>query len=161
MNNFQGNPVELRKQFWHAMENSPFVMLQLDADTDSAAPMTAQLDRTANHEIWFFTWRTNRFAVMGPATATFSSKGHQVFARFHGTLSQETDRSRLDSQWSNMVAAWFPDGKDDPNLLMMRMKLSGASIWSTSEMGLLGGAKMMLGLDVRAEAAGGYVETNL
>ncbi len=161
MNNFQGNPVELRKQFWHAMENSPFVMLQLDADTDSAAPMTAQLDRTADHAIWFFTSSTNRFAAMGPATATFSSKGHDVFARFHGTLSQETDRSRLDSQWSNMVAAWFPDGKDDPNLLMVRMQLSDASIWSTSELGLLGAAKMMLGLDVRAEAAGSYVETNL
>lgn len=161
MYNSQGNPVELRKQFWHAMEDSPFVMLQLDADTDSAVPMTAQLDRAALHEIWFFTSRTNRLAVMGPATATFSSKGHEVFARFHGTLSQETDRSQLDSHWSNMVAAWFPGGKDDPNLLMMRMKLSGASIWSTSELGLLGGAKMMLGLDVRAEAAGGYVKTNL
>ena len=85
MNNFQGNPVELRKQFWHAMENSPFVMLQLDADTDSAAPMTAQLDRTADHAIWFFTSSTNRFAAMGPATATFSSKGHDVFVIAHPT----------------------------------------------------------------------------
>ena len=44
---------------------------------------------------------------------------------------------------------------------MMRMELSDASIWSTSELGLLGVAKMMLGLDVRAEAARGHVETNL
>jgi general stress protein 26 len=160
MNYGNGDAAELRKKFWHAFEDSPFVMLQLDNDPDSAAPMTAQLDRDANHAIWFFTSRDNRFAAKGGATATFASKGHDVFARFHGVLSEETSRERLDKQWSTFVEAWFPGGKDDPNLLMLRLDLGDASIWA-SEMGVLGTAKMALGMDVRDDVKGQKVETNL
>jgi general stress protein 26 len=160
MNYGNGDPAELRKKFWHAFADSPYVMLQLDGDPDSAAPMTAQLDRDADHEIWFFTSRDNRFAVKGGATATFASKGHDVFARFAGMLSEETSRERLDKQWSNFVEAWFPGGKEDPNLLMLRMDLGDASIWA-GEMGLLGVAKMALGMDVRDEVKGQKTETTL
>lgn len=160
MNYGNGDPAELRKKFWHAFADSPFVMLQLDGEPDSAAPMTAQLDRDADHEIWFFTSRDNRFAAKGGAIATFASKGHDVFARFSGVLSEETSRERLDKQWSNFVEAWFPGGKDDPNLLMLRMDLGDASIWA-GEMGLLGVAKMALGLDVRDDVKGQKTETTL
>ena len=78
----QGSPDELKDKFWKTLSDSPFVMLQLDADPDTAAPMTAQLDEDANHAIWFFTSKDNRFAAGGPATATYSGKGHELHARF-------------------------------------------------------------------------------
>jgi general stress protein 26 len=156
----EGNPHEMRDKFWVALADSNYVMLQLDADLDSAAPMTASLDKDANSAIWFFAGRDSRWADMGPATATFASKGHDVFARFHGVLSQETDRARLDKQWSNFVEAWFPGGKDDPNLLFLRMDLGDASIWA-GDLGALATAKMSLGMDVRDEVAGKHVETAL
>jgi general stress protein 26 len=156
----QGDPAELKRDFWQAVDDSPYVMLQLDADPNSAAPMTAQLDKDANHAIWFFTSRNNRFAAMGAATATFISKGHDLFARFAGNLAEETSRERLDKQWSSFVEAWFPGGKADPNLLMLRMDLGDASIWS-GELGTLTTAKMALGMDVRDEGGGKKVETAL
>ena len=45
-----------------------------------------------------------------------------MFARFSGTLVTETSRERLEKQWSPMIDAWFPGGKDDPKLLMLRME---------------------------------------
>jgi len=156
----QGNPTELKKKFWKELSDSPFLMLQLDADPDSAAPMTAQLDKDADSAIWFFTTRDSRFARMGPATATFSAKGHDLFARFEGMLTQETSRERLEKQWSNFVEAWFPKGQDDPDLLMMRMDLGNASIWS-GELGAMNTARMMLGMDVTDRIKGGQVETVL
>ncbi len=156
----EGDPAQLKHAFWESFEDSPFVMLQLDADPASAAPMTAQLDKDANHAIWFFTSRDNRFGALGPATGTFVAKGHDLFARFAGTLVEETSRERLDRQWSNFVEAWFPGGKDDPNLLMLRMDLGDASIWS-GQLGALATAKMALGMNVRDEVAGKQVETTL
>ncbi|WP_423142692.1 pyridoxamine 5'-phosphate oxidase family protein [Parablastomonas sp. CN1-191] len=160
MNYKDGNAADLKDKFWHEMDDSPFVMLQLDNDPDGAAPMTAQLDKDARHAIWFFTGKDSRFARMGAATATFASKGHDTFARFAGTLVEETSRGRLDKQWSNFVEAWFPGGKDDPNLLMLRMDLGDASIWS-GEMGVLGTAKTALGMNVRDEVQGQKVDTVL
>lgn len=160
MNYGNGDPADLKKKFWHAFEDSPYVMLQLDGDPDSAAPMTASLDKHANHAIWFFTGLDNRFAAKGAATATFASKGHDVFARFHGVLSEETSRERLDKQWSNFVEAWFPGGKGDPNLLFLRLDLGDASIWA-AELGVIGTAKMALGMDVKDEVKGQHAETTL
>jgi general stress protein 26 len=156
----QGNPQELKDKFWKSLSHSPFVMLQLANDADSAAPMTAQLDKDANHAIWFFTTRDNRFAAMGAAAATFASKGHDVFARFDGTLVEETDRALLDQHWNNMVEAWYPGGKTDPNLLFLRMDLGDAAIWS-GELGVFNTVKAALGLPVGNTIKGGYAETSL
>lgn len=156
----QGDPQDLRHKFWEALAESPFVMLQLDQHPASSAPMTAQLDKQANHAIWFFTTRDNHFAPGGAATATFIAKGHDLFARFAGTLVEETDRARLDKEWNNLVEAWFPGGKADPNLLMLRMDLGDASIWA-GEVGVLNTVKMALGMDVTQSIKGGYAETAL
>ena len=156
----QGEPAALKQKFWEAMKESSFVMLQLDADQDSAAPMTAQLDKDANSAIWFFTERDGRFAALGPATVTYESKGHDVFCRFSGVLHEETSRERLEKHWSNFVQAWFPGGKDDPNLLMMRMDLGEASIWA-GELGVINTARMILGLDVTNKIEGGFAEVKL
>jgi len=160
MDHAHENPAELRAKFWTKLADSPFVMLELDDNPDSAAPMTAQLDPHADHAIWFFTSRTGGYARMGPATAQFSAKEHDLFASFHGTLVEETSRERLDKQWSQMLEGWFPGGKHDPNLLMLRMELGEAKIWD-SDLGLLGTAKMFLGMDSRKEERRHVAETTL
>ena len=158
MNYDQGNAEELKEKFWKTLSDSPFVMLQLDGEPDTAAPMTAQLDKDANHAIWFFTSKDNRFAAGGPATATYSGKGHELHARFAGVLTEETDAARKDAMWNNFVEAWFPEGK--ASALMLRMDLGDASIWS-GELGVFNTAKMMLGMNVRDEIKGGYAEVAL
>jgi general stress protein 26 len=151
---------DLKAKFWTHFAASPIVMLELDDDRDSAAPMTAQLDKDACHAIWFFTSRTGGHAKLGPATAILSARGHELFARFDGVLVEETSRERLDKHWSHMIEAWFPKGKDDPDLLMMRMELGNARIWD-SDFGLIDTTKMMLGIDSREQARSKQTETAL
>lgn len=150
----------LRQKFWKALDASPFVMLERCGDTDSAAPMTALLDPAADSAIWFFTRRDGPFAPLGPALALFAAKGHDLFARFEGTLSEETSLERRDHFWSNVTEAWFPAGKDDPALLMVRMDLGEARLWD-AELGLAASTKMMLGMDVRDATAGKTADTRL
>ena len=151
---------ELKTKFWKALEDSPFVFLHLDSAPDTAVPMTAQLDKDAHSSIWFFTNRDHCLANGGPATATFAGKGHKMFARFSGTLTEETSSDRLDKQWNQIIEAWFPGGKDDPNLLMLRMDLGQAEIWN-SDLGFIDNAKMLLGFDVRDEAREEHATTTL
>ena len=69
-------------------------------------------------------------------------------------------RERLEKQWNSIIEAWFPGGKDDPNLLMLRMDLGKAAIWS-GELGLMTTAKMLLGQDITDDVKGGYAEASL
>lgn len=151
---------ELKQQFWESLADSPYLFLQLDSDPHTAVPMTAALDEDAGGAIWFFTGRDHALAGGGAATATFAGKGHDVFARFKGTLTEETSRERLDKEWSRFVEAYFPQGKDDPNLLMLRMDLANAEIWTT-DVGLATTVKMALGHDVREETRDKHAETVL
>lgn len=156
----QGDPEELKHKFWKALADSPFVFLERKAAPDEAVVMTAKLDRDANSAIWFFTKRSNSLAQMGDAVCTFAGKGHEIFARFEGRLSEETSRERLEKEWDRITAAWYDQGKDDPELLMLRMDLGHAEIWD-SDLGLYNNTKMVLGGDVREEAAEHHTETTL
>ena len=155
------NPTELKHKFWKSLSDSPFLFLQLDADPHTAVPMTAQLDKNADSAIWFFTTKDHTFAKCGRATATFAGKGHHMFARFSGMLTPERSRERLEEHWSTTVEAWYPGGKDDPNLLLLRMDLTGAAeIWN-SDMGIIDNTKMLLGFDVREDAKEEHTQTRL
>jgi general stress protein 26 len=46
------------------------------------------------------------------AIATFSSKGHELFATVHDSLQLDNDRRNIDRLWNRFVAAWFEGGKD-------------------------------------------------
>jgi general stress protein 26 len=151
---------QMKHEFWMQMSASPFVMLELDNAPHSAAPMTAQLDENAHSALWFFTSRDGAFARMGPATATFVAKDHALFARFSGRLTEEKSRAVLEKFWTDPVAAWFPQGKNSPQVLLMRMDLGEASLWS-AKMGVLAVTKMLLGIDVREEMKGHHANTSL
>ena len=156
----EGKADELKEKFWIALADSPYVFLARDAEPEEAVVMTAQLDKDADSAIWFFTTRDHQLAQMGEATATYAGKDHGVFARVKGVLREETSRERRDEQWSNFVEAWFPGGKTDPNLIMLRMELGTAEIWNAN-LGVLTTAKMMLGKDVRDDARDEHVKTKL
>ncbi|WP_370034085.1 pyridoxamine 5'-phosphate oxidase family protein [Qipengyuania mesophila] len=153
----QGNPDALKQKFWQALADSPFLFLELDGRSNTSVPMTAQLDKDANSAIWFFTQKKSAFAQLGKVKASFAGKGHDIFARFDGTLAVETSQERFDQFWNNFVEAWYDGGKDDPDILFLRMDLGNAEIWS-GDLGLLNTAKMALGMNVHDEAEKRHVE---
>ena len=151
------NPDELKQKFWKALADSPFLFLQRNGQSQSAVPMSPHLDKDANSAIWFFTHKNSDFAALGPVTATFQGKGHDMFARFDGTLSVETSQERFDQFWNNFVEAWYDQGKDDPDLLFLRMDLGTAEIWD-GDIGLINTAKMALGMYVEDETEERHVK---
>lgn len=161
MRHAQGNPEELKQKFWRALADSPYLFLELSGQSDTAVPMSPQLDPDADSAIWFFTHTRSKFAALGPVTATFQGKGHDMFARFDGTLVKETNQKRFDRFWNSFVEAWYDEGRTDPDLLFVRMDLGNAEIWN-GDIGLLNTAKMALGMTVQGEAEERHVkETSL
>jgi len=155
-----GNADELKTKFWKALADSRFLFLQRDDDPSTAVPMTAQLDEDADSAIWFFTQKNSDFAKLGSVTATFQGEDNEVFARFGGELSVETDQGRFEQFWNNFVKAWYDGGKDDPDILFLRMDLGDAEIWS-GDLSLLTTAKMAMGKTVHDDVQDKHVETAL
>lgn len=130
---------ELEKRFWSELEKSPFVMLGFsDGKDDQMRPMTAQVD---GRRIWFFGSKSDdlvgQVRSARPATAAFSSKGHDFFAAIHGRLVPEADPAALDRLWGPTVAAWYEKGRDDPDIALVRFDTERADVWDASGGSLL------------------------
>ncbi|TAG12378.1 MAG: general stress protein, partial [Rhodobacterales bacterium] len=80
----------------------------------------------------------------GPATATFVAKGHDLFAHIEGQLTEATNPVMIEKLWNPFVAAWY-NGKDDPDIALLRLDLEGARIWENAS-SLLAGIKTLLGV---------------
>ena len=150
----------LREAFWEELDDSPFVMLGLQGVDDAMTrPMTAQVDRRDGSaeedggQIYFFASRTEAL-VRGlgqsrKAVATSASKGHKLFASIHGTLELSSDRAAIDRLWNPVIASWYKDGRDDPDLALVRFDATSADIWEATPGATLKAAalKMLFNVD--------------
>ncbi|HEX2336196.1 MAG TPA: pyridoxamine 5'-phosphate oxidase family protein [Hyphomicrobiaceae bacterium] len=147
-------PHELEAKFWKALKSDMTMMLGLDGVEDGhARPMTAQVEADRG-PIWFFTARDNalvqNLANGDRAIATFTSKGHDLFATLHGSVRFDNDRAVIDRLWNRYIAAWYEGGKDDPKLALLRLDPERAEIWLDAS-SLVAGIKMLFGVDPKAD----------
>jgi general stress protein 26 len=135
-------PQDLEQQFWNALTSDMTMMLGLDAVENERPPF------------WFFTANdTELVRALSPdsvATATFTSKGHDLFATVYGSLRVDNDRDVIERLWNPFVAAWYEGGKDDPKLVLLRLNADQAHIWQNAT-SLFAGIKLLLGVDPKKE----------
>ena len=150
------SPEALETKLRKALQSDRTLMLGLAECADSHfKPMTVQFDGDeARGPLWCFTAKdTDLVRSLGsghPAVALFASKGHDLFATIHGTLVLDNDRATIDRLWNHFVAAWYPEGKADPSLQLIRLDPTHAQVW-LNETSLFTGVKMLLGMDVKAD----------
>jgi general stress protein 26 len=141
---------DFEEKLWKALGSDRTVMLGINGvDESHTRPMTAQFEQERG-PIWFFASTENAIVqTLGQsearAVATFSSKGHDLFATIHGTLSVDTDRAVIDRLWNRYTAAWF-EGKDDPKIALLRLDAENAEVWIDAS-SIVAGAKLLLGID--------------
>ena len=147
------SPQELKAQFWKSLKSDMTMMVGLDGVEDAhPRPLTAQLDGDRS-PIWFFTAIDTEIVENlnkgNHAVATFSSKGHDLFATLHGRLTIDNDPAMIDRLWNRFIAAWY-DGKDDPKLALLRFDAESAEIWADAS-SLIAGIKMLIGADPKED----------
>ncbi len=144
--------VDIEHKFWKAVKADRTVMV--GTAKVPPRPMTLLLDPDVAKTGWIFTSRQNELLVgmkaKIDAQAAFASKGHDVFASILGTLSIHNDRAEIDRLWNPFVAAWFKDGKDDADLVLLRFDMDSAEIWSDAS-SAIAGLKIILGVDPKAD----------
>jgi len=51
------------------------------------------------------------------------------YVSISGRANLVRDRSKIDELWSPFLKAWFPDGKDDPRVALLRVDVEQAEYW--------------------------------
>jgi general stress protein 26 len=156
--------VEITSKFWKSLRSDMTLMLGLTGNGDGHfQPMTALIEKDADRgPLWIFTAKDVHLVRAlagrsGAATAQFVSKGHDLFASVQGVVNLVSDQAMVDRLWNRFVAAWYPGGKEDPSLQLLRFDLTHAHIWR-NEHSLLAGMKIMLGSDPKKDYEGKVVD---
>jgi general stress protein 26 len=134
---------EIEETFWDALKDSPFIMLGVEGAREGATqPMTVLFedeDRDAG-VLWIFTAKdhdlTRAMGQTNRAMASYSAKGHGLFASLRGTIQIVNDGATIDRLWNPIVAEWY-EGKDDPKLALVRFNVEDAKIWLSDVQGFL------------------------
>ena len=72
----------------------------------------------------------------------------------------ENNRAVLDKLWNNSIAAWYPGGKDDPKLVLLRFDLDDAEIW-TADPSVKGMFKLATGMTMKEGELGEHATVTL
>jgi general stress protein 26 len=121
---------EVEDRLWKAIEHGQHTGMLGVSGGGHFQPMTAFVERESN-TIWFFTYRDTDLAeaVQAGGRATFIVQQDDLWACLDGRISLDHDRARMDRFWNPHVAAWYPEGKDDPRLALLRLDCQEAGVW--------------------------------
>jgi general stress protein 26 len=156
---------EIEARFWKALRSDMTVMLGLGAEIEQR-PMTAQVEGKEDHgPIWFFgSRRSDLVEHLGTgakdAQFAFVSKGHDVWASVFGTLTLDMNRQKIDELWNSHVAAWYENGKDDPDVALLRFDPTTGKIWKDGS-SLVAYALSLIGRDPKKDYKDNVAEVDL
>ena len=121
---------EAEARLWKAVGDQHVGMLGVvGGEPRHFQPMTPFTDKDSR-SIWFFTrGDTELVGQAGEGKAMFIIQAAHLQACIGGELVQDHDRARIDQYWNAVVAAWYPGGKDDPQLVLLRLDCDDAQMW--------------------------------
>ncbi|WP_026899194.1 pyridoxamine 5'-phosphate oxidase family protein [Daejeonella oryzae] len=87
--------------------------------------------------IWFFidikSHKVDEIRKNPIVNLNYSDPGKDLFISASGVASVNQDKAKIDELWNPFLKAWFPEGKDDPSVALLKVDLDQAEIWDTPD----------------------------
>jgi general stress protein 26 len=123
---------DLEKRLWSELDKARFGMLGLTDGRSHMQPMAAFCDKERG-AIWFFTRKSSDLARQTTqghyAMFCIMAKDQEFQACIGGDLTPDHDDAKIAAFWNPMVSAWFPEGKDDLDLTLLKFTPVDAQVW--------------------------------
>jgi general stress protein 26 len=85
--------------------------------------------------LWFFTGggsgKASEINSDAHVNLGYADPPGNVYVAVCGRGVITRDKSKIDELWSDTLTAWFPEGKDDPNIALLKVEIESAEYWDT------------------------------
>lgn len=129
--NLQGK--EAATKFKQLAEDIRVCMFITNTNSDEHTRPMSAVEVEEDGTLWFFTdvrsVKVDEVTQERDVHLTFAHPGKESYLDVWGTAGVVTDRQQIKDKWSPVVKAWFPDGEDDPNLALLKIKPTDVYYW--------------------------------
>ena len=98
-------------------------------------PMSSNGDIDPDGDIWFFTGasshKVSEIERTPKVNVSFADPDNQHYVSVTGTAQLVRDREKIDELWRPEFKMWFPEGKDDPDVALLKVSLEKAEYWDS------------------------------
>ena len=98
-------------------------------------PMSSNGDIDPNGDIWFFTnassHKVSEIEKLPKVNVSFADPDDQRYISVSGTAQLVRDPAKIDELWRPEFKMWFPEGKEDPEVALLRITLEKAEYWDS------------------------------
>jgi general stress protein 26 len=76
----------------------------------------------------------NREVAADPRVQLFLvNPSNYEFLSLYGNATISRDQQKIDEFWNDILKAWFPEGKDDPNITVIKVTPEEGFYWDTKD----------------------------
>jgi len=111
------------------------IAMMTTVDTDGtlhSRPMHSQA-ADEHGDLWFFTKiqspKITEISRDSEVNLAYSDPDEQHYVSISGKAEIVRDRSKIDAMWSEPMRTWFPEGKDDPTIALIRVHPAKGEFW--------------------------------
>jgi len=126
-----------------------FTTVSESGELHSCPMITQEVD--FDGDLWFFTKKssvkTHQIEQEPRVNVIYSEPDDQVYVSVAGKAELVEDSEKVEELWSPTYSLWFKDGKEDPDLALIRVEVENAEYWdspSSAVVRLAGFAKSMI-----------------
>jgi general stress protein 26 len=98
-------------------------------------PMSSNGDIDENGDIWFFTnsssHKVSEIARLPKVNVSFADPENQRYVSVSGSGELVRDQEKIEELWRPEFKIWFPKGKEDPEIALLRVRLEKAEYWDS------------------------------
>lgn len=86
--------------------------------------------------LWFFTssktHKTDEIERENRVNVAYAAPSSNTYVSVSGKGSIVKDKQKIDEYWSDILKAWFPEGKDSPDLVLLKVDVEQAEYWDAT-----------------------------
>ena len=109
------------------------MLITRHGEREHARPMAIAGVEDAN-TLWFVTSDDSPKSdeIRSDARASVTLQSATRYVALSGIARLVDDRRKIDELWKPTWKAWFPNGKDDPKLVLIRVSVTDAEFWDNA-----------------------------
>jgi general stress protein 26 len=111
------------------------MMVTMDEGFLRSRPMSTQ-DTEFDGNLWFFTnikdHKIGEIENDNRVNLSYAKPDDNIYVSVSGTVELVRDQAKIDELWSPLYRAWFKDGKDDPDIVLLNVSVERAEYWDYS-----------------------------